>query len=52
MRYESLVFHRLRCEGCDACQTAAEARKDAADELLSLGEESGRADQYERGLGL
>lgn len=50
-RADLLILHRRWCQGCDSCEHAAETRADR-DEPLSVGEESGRADQYERGLGL
>ena len=46
MNRDGLILHRTRCEGCDFCQNRAEER--AADEPLDAGEESRRADQYER----
>ena len=49
---DRLRLHRHFCPGCPSCEHAAEAAKADRDEPLDAGEESARADQYERSLGL
>lgn len=43
-----LTLHRRWCQGCDSCQHAAESAKADREEPLDVGEESARADTYER----
>ena len=46
------ALHQARCRDpyCESCPTAAESRKEAAEEPYD--DQGGRADTYERSLGL